>query len=101
MGDSASSREERFSNQVKAIIEKYEQELLPREPKRERFTPEAYAELLEEYKRESEKYQRELWLMRFHLLEERSSIEYDNGEELKEMIANKMAMSLSEQSPFL
>jgi len=93
--DNTSGHEASFSRQVSAIIEKHEKQLLPHEPKREVFaSDEAYAERREEYVREYEKCQRELWLMRHHLLDDRPSIDLDNGEELKEMIASKLAVSL-------
>jgi hypothetical protein len=94
-GDGATAgHEERFSLQVRAIIEKHEKQLLPHEPKREVFaSDEAYTQHRDEYERELEKCQRELWLMRVHLLESRASIDYDNGDELKEMIATKLAVS--------
>ena len=86
--DGTAGHEASFSRQVGTIIEKHEKQLLPNEPERELFfnSEEAYA-------RECERRQRELWLMRRHLLEDRPSIDYDDGEELKEMIANKLAVS--------
>lgn len=92
--DTTAGHEASFSREVGAIIEKHEKQLLPHEPKREVFaSDEAYAECREEYERELERSQRELWLMRVHLLEDRPSIDLDHGEELKEMIANKLAVS--------
>lgn len=93
-GNSPGGHEASFTRQVTAIIEKHEKQVLPHEPKREVFaSDEVYALRREEYAHEHERCQRELWLMRLHLLEERASIDLDDGEELKEMIANKLAIS--------
>jgi len=86
-GESASGHEANFSRQVSTIIEKFEREFRSREGSIAKFEGEA------ELERQRAEFERELWLMRAHLLEDRPSIDYDNGEELKEMLANKLAVS--------
>ena len=86
-GDNTSVHEASFSRQVSTIIEKFEKDFHRRERSIEKFHGEA------ELEKQQAEFERELWLVRAHLLEERPSIDYDNGEELKEMIANKLAVS--------
>lgn len=86
-GSSISGSEATFSRQVSTIIDKFEREFRSREHFIAEFEGEAALET-----RRTE-FEREIRLMRVHLLESRSSIDYDKGEELKEMIANKMAVS--------
>jgi hypothetical protein len=86
-GKNPSGHEANFSRQVSAIIEKFEREFRSQEPFVAEFEGEA------ELERRRAEFERELWLLRVHLLEERPSIDYDDGEELKEMLANKLAVS--------
>jgi hypothetical protein len=92
--DGAAPHEANFSRQVSAIIDKHEKKILPLEPMRQVFSSEeAYAERREEYERELQRCQHELLLTRHYLLDDRPPIDGDNGEELKEMIADKLAVS--------
>jgi hypothetical protein len=84
--DNTSAHDASFSRQVSAIIEKFEREFRSRERSIAKFEGEA------ELERQREELECQLGLMRVHLLEERPSIDYDDGEELKEMIANKLAV---------
>jgi hypothetical protein len=85
--DNTSAREASFSRQASTIIEKFEREFGSRERSIAKFEGEA------ELERQRVEFERELYLVRVHLLEDRPSIDYDDGEELKEMIANKLAVS--------
>jgi hypothetical protein len=97
--DGAAPHEANFSRQVSAIIDKYEKKFLPLELTRQVFdSDEAYNEHREEYKRELQRCQRELRLTRLYLLDDRPPIDDDDGEELKEMIANKLAVSLQNKA---
>ncbi len=88
----AQQREASFSRALDAIIEKFEREFHAREGSIARLEGE------EGLERQRAKFERELWLLRVHLVEERPSIEYDNGDELKELISNKLAMSATIRS---
>jgi hypothetical protein len=83
----APEREASFSRALDAIVEKFEKTFRKREASIAKFEGEA------ELERQRAEFERELWLLRVHLVEERPSIEYDNGDELKEMISNKLAVS--------
>src|SRR5579862_725298 len=85
--ENTSAHEASFSRQVSTIIEKCEREFRSRERSIAKFEGEA------ELEKQREEFEHQLWLIRVHLLEERPSIDYDDGEELKEMIANKLAVS--------
>jgi len=85
--DGVKGHEANFSRQVSAIIEKREREFRSREHSIAEFEGDA------ELEKQRAELERELWLMRVQLLEERPSIDYDDGEELKEMLANKLAVS--------
>lgn len=89
---SAQKREASFSRALDAIVEKFEKEFRGREGSIAKFEGEA------ELERQRAEFERELWLLRLHLVEERPSIEYDNGDELKELISNKLAMSATIRS---
>jgi len=86
-GNSLAGHEANFTRQISAIIEKFEREFRSREPSIAKFDGEA------ELERRRAEFERELWLMRVHLLEDRPSIDCDDGEELKEMVANKLVVS--------
>jgi len=93
-GNSAAGHEANLTREINAIIEKHEKKLLPPMLRREAFSSdEAYEERSKEYASAYKECERELWLMRVYLLENRPSIDLDDGEELKEMIANKLAVS--------
>jgi hypothetical protein len=95
VGDIPPEREAKFTREFSAIIEEHEEKLLRRihKPKREVFSSdEAYEQHLEAYTRAYENCERELSQIRFHLIESRP-IDQDDSEELKEMIANKLAVS--------
>ena len=88
------SAETRFTRAVTEIIDRYEKRILPKKPPRERFrSEEIYQERIENFEQRYEECQREVSLLRAHLLEDRPSIEYDRGEELKNDIATKLAIS--------
>jgi hypothetical protein len=89
---SAQKREASFSRALAAIIEKFEKEFHGHEA----FTARRHGEA--ELERQRAEFERELWLLRVHLVEERPSIEYDNGDELNELISNKLAMSATIRS---
>jgi hypothetical protein len=76
-----------FSRQARTIIERFEREFGSRERSIAKFEGEA------ELERRRAEFERELHLVRVHLLEDRPSIDHDDGEELTEMIANKLAVS--------
>ena len=98
--DAAAPHEANFSREVSAIIDKYEKNiLLPLEPTRQTFSSDAaYAAHREEYERELQRCKREVWLTRIYLLGDRPPIDDDDGEELREMIANKLAVSLQNKA---
>jgi len=88
----AQKREASFSRALDAIVEKFEKEFREREGSIAKYESEG------ELERQRVEFEREIWLLRVHLVEERPSIEYDNGDELKELISNKLAMSATIRS---
>ena len=85
--DNTSAHEASFSRQVSTIIEKFERQFRSSEATIAKIEGEA------ELERRRAEFNHELLLMRVYLLENCPSIEHDDGEELKEKIANKLAIS--------
>jgi hypothetical protein len=86
--------EESFSRRVTAIIDKLEKEWIPTDIGSKEAERALFFRSDEDYEEETKRRKREVWLLRSNLLDDRSSIDYDNGQELKEMIANKLAVSV-------